>query len=183
MVSIPLESHYSLLKIGDGPVVGKDISVKVVLFFIRGRISDFLKKEAKMPWSKDNNQVGNNQVGIGSKAQLLLLDDWMIVLRPFGETWSNWLKEVKHDTLVTHLDREQVRARLISMISDSKTLSSQNSQPSVQESHVSVELEKTLRWTYRQRAWKAASYWTYLISPSSNWFSKPPTSNSVIAAG
>ena len=159
-VFLNLESHYSLLKTGDGPVVGKSISVKVVLFFIRGRISDFLKKEGKIPWSKDNNQVGNNQVGIGSKAQLLLLDDWMIVLRQFGETWSNWLREVKHDTLFSHTfrPRARVRARLISMISDSKTLSSQNSQPSVQESHVSVELEKTLRWTYRQRAWKAASY-------------------------
>ena len=158
-VLLNLESHYSLLKIGDGPEVGKSVGVKVLLFFIRGRISDFLKKEGKIFWSKDNNQVGNNQVGIESKAQLLLLDDWMIVLRQFGETWSNWLKEVKHDTLFSHTfrPRARVRARLISMISDSKTLSSQNSQPSVQESHVSIELEKTLRWTYRQRAWKAAS--------------------------
>ena len=109
-------------------------------------------------WRK--NLIESNALRTIFKVLTLLLDDWMIVLRQFGETWSNWLREVKHDTLFSHTfrPRARVRARLISMISDSKTLSSQNSQPSVQESHVSVELEKTLRWTYRQRAWKAASY-------------------------
>ena len=109
-------------------------------FFISGRISDFLKKEGKMPWSKDNNQVGNNQVGIGSKTQLLPLDDWMIVLRQFGETWSNWPKEVKHDTLVTHLDREQEREST-SHIDDFRFEDSKS--PKL------AELEKTLRWPYR----------------------------------
>ena len=163
-VFLNLESHYSLLKIGDGPVVGKNISVKVVLFLSVDELVTSWRKEGKMPRSKDNNQVGNNQVGIGSKTQLLLLDDWMIVLRQFGETWSNWPKEVKHDTLVTHLEREQERerARLISMISDSKTLSRQNSQ-----------------------SWRRlyAEHTVFLISSSSNWFSKPPTSGLVIAAG
>ena len=88
-----------------------------------------------MPWSKDafmiSVRVGkrrsiqsfHNEVGIGSRTQLLLLDDRMIVLRPFGSTWSNWLKDAEHDTLVTPLDRGQdcwVRARLISMILDSE---------------------------------------------------------------
>ena len=44
----------------------------------------------------------------------------------------------------TFRPRAKEGARLISMISDSKTLSRQNSPPSVQQSHVSVELEKTL---------------------------------------
>ena len=88
-----------------------------------------------MRWSKDSFMISvrvgnrtsiqsfNNQVCIGSRAQLLLFDDWMIVLRLLRETCSNWLKEVEHDTLVTHLGREEgcwERERLISMILDSK---------------------------------------------------------------
>ena len=77
----------------------------------------------QLEWATTSIQAFNNQVCIGSRAQLLLFDDWMIVLRLLGETCSNWLKEVEHDTLVTHLGREEgcwERERLISMILDSK---------------------------------------------------------------